>query len=949
MLTTRKCLRPTSLRSSLSALELMAPYHSSKSLVSTRAFWSNAQSQGCCYREAKGRTPSYTSSLHGTRRQHRVQLSGRSRVKLLSGSQFWRSASYWRKPLVLHGKEQTVLENHIEDWWRRWDKQHAKKFEDLAKRLETDPYEALFGASNRCLRWSNEGPDTVRTCRSSEAAEGLRGPWDEAVSQVKHRVNGGTKTPKSAPAELQEYEIDPITLYKVPKAVASTKSKIEPPSRTSESKSNDVPVKKFKSSSANVEPTVPGNIPSTQSDIYRNTTARDWLTQEGFRFSDSITESGKNTDLISDIDLSKISKVESALDRHVRKKGSELSTQSSPNCEPQAQQNRKDDVDLLRASDVRASAGLRGRPLKEDLSQKQARQKSLEARFDRPPSVLEGKLAEELAQSAIRRREIASRPEARHSDTKDVAQAAREASRDDSRPPQSKREPTPECAPNYSILTSSHINAIRSKLVPLKQNIDRLSEDYTYLKKRILDEKHRIQEARRRNAATKAKQLLDQEVSKQKDAMLNMECHRSQKPRSNLLESAPPEDGIRGEGDVASNIHEFLNRPRWYKRKAPHAQCEMDAKFHRLAAEKALVREIRDIYEDAYGKIGTEHHQFSNSSIATRTEEAGSPQMTGSVPPGWMTQGVSPERQPNERRPTVELTSNSRAEAVENSPPAPNFEKKEATALELTKDLKSIFATAATLTGDELRAVLREGWYKMASLADLAQGNVSKPAKQLETGSQVSNALSTVSISNDTTNTADFSLYRILAYDSSAQKVNSAKFSSQHLMDETTLTPPQAFQTLSNPGKFLPHLTNLYNKGYDVVSGGNDILVLKKTRELVTSKEDYHHRPNPIDGTTTPEVSTGNFASPTGFVNHNPIIPPEEQQQEVGPVLPRSQGKMRREEEVFSAGENQRWQEKRRRSRNHRRRASRRSRIKWMLLTGTMTAAACYGVGVYLE
>jgi hypothetical protein len=47
----------------------------------------------------------------------------------------------------------------------------------------------------------------------------------------------------------------------------------------------------------------------------------------------------------------------------------------------------------------------------------------------------------------------------------------------------------------------------------------------------------------------------------------------------------------------------------------------------------------------------------------------------------------------------------------------------------------------------------------------------------------------------------------------------------------------------------------------------------------ITSSGHSNHRINPVDGTTIPlpEAPTGNFASPTGFVNHDGFNAPEEE------------------------------------------------------------------------
>ena len=152
----------------------------------------------------------------------------------------------------------------------------------------------------------------------------------------------------------------------------------------------------------------------------------------------------------------------------------------------------------------------------------------------------------------------------------------------------------------------------------------------------------------------------------------------------------------------------------------------------------------------------------------------------------------------------------------------------------------------------------------------------------------------------------------------------------------------------------------LYNKGYSVISGASNILVFKreaKGDELAAAKHAEAIRyPNPVDGTV---ASTGNFASPTGFVNHDSPIPLEELDQHhaegtaaAEPVAETAQdgvGKVRREEEVFSGRSRGGWQDGN--GRRPRGKGGRRKERRWarVLVTGTVTAACCYAIGVVSE
>jgi hypothetical protein len=156
----------------------------------------------------------------------------------------------------------------------------------------------------------------------------------------------------------------------------------------------------------------------------------------------------------------------------------------------------------------------------------------------------------------------------------------------------------------------------------------------------------------------------------------------------------------------------------------------------------------------------------------------------------------------------------------------------------------------------------------------------------------------------------------------------------------------------------------LHNKGYNVVSGASNILVFKKeaTRdELAAAKHVEAKRyPNPVDGTI---ASTGNFASPTGFVNHDSPIPLEELEQHRAASAassskaanktfldaPRPSNKVRREEAVFSGRRRGGWQETKGRRCKRKTLPTRMMTFAYIVCTGILTATTCYQIGVVCE
>jgi hypothetical protein len=194
-------------------------------------------------------------------------------------------------------------------------------------------------------------------------------------------------------------------------------------------------------------------------------------------------------------------------------------------------------------------------------------------------------------------------------------------------------------------------------------------------------------------------------------------------------------------------------------------------------------------------------------------------------------------------------------------------------------------------------------------------------------------------------------LYKILAYDPTMQTINTAETTSIVTDTSAALTPAEVLLRLSNPSKFFPHFQPLQAEGYEIASGSGDVLVFRKVRDgpsidpVAPAKEipaEPVSRParrftNPIDGMQTIRPATGNFASPTGFVNHNF---PEEDIEE----FPRfnSHIDVRREEDVFTGGHGA-WKGKTRSEKK------KMSTGKKLLFGAAWVAAASYSVGVVTE
>ncbi|KAI6784855.1 uncharacterized protein J7T54_007949 [Emericellopsis cladophorae] len=117
--------------------------------------------------------------------------------------------------------------------------------------------------------------------------------------------------------------------------------------------------------------------------------------------------------------------------------------------------------------------------------------------------------------------------------------------------------------------------------------------------------------------------------------------------------------------------------------------------------------------------------------------------------------------------------------------------------------------------------------------------------------------------------------YKILAYDQQNDSVRTAETTSAVEDTSRPQTPGDIIPRLSNPVRFMPYFAMLEDQGYELLSGSDNTLVFRKVREAksgsTTAAEEANPGPkiNPIDLMGQPV--TGNFASPTGFVNYDSI------------------------------------------------------------------------------
>ena len=712
MLSSRKALEPRSLRGSTTGIILSSQSrtsHSSRSSLFSlhREFsWgSKHKTTSCAGKVCKGfstqdltakattRKLLYRSTLWGNHHPHKY-------LPIYAPIQEWRFLSSWgRKPESTSGsRNKAEADQEEEDWYTRWEKQKLRQYDEFVKRVEHDPYAALFGKSWLNFSGENTEPKAAKTSSSNSPEETSvpkkekpLGNWppksDSNSTKISESNSVHDRVLKSETIPIQahdqEYKIDPITNRKVSKTPSSPvfTVRIEPQIRDVEKGVKVVFKKSNSASPASLEhrsiimkhaQTLSRPYPPSKDTPPPNQHGGNgWLAQEGFCNSQGFKEDAQPTlETCVTKPITTATKIETALDRHLDSKstnGKEMNER--PQLQYKHEEKKTDDVDLLRPTDVRALAGLRGNLPKESDIDKQARRQRLEQSYESCSLKHASQLAGEAAgNKTVQKREERSVETSTASELRfgswlkgtlqDTKIKDKEASKDtiavwvnklsdernfdpvpldqslESMPLSS--EPLNAIAPEAQANAKDKASKLKAQIVPFKAKLDAMKADYESLRQQWLQEVRRVREkAAKKEAELKAKRMAkrareihEEEIKTQKIAMEAMEMRRSdgstnrattavgkglgndggEKPAPRRLQSFLP-----GEGDMASNVHEFAERDRWYKRKAPHAMdpkdVEMDAKLQKLARDKALIREVRDIYEDTYGTIDTRHRQ----------------------------------------------------------------------------------------------------------------------------------------------------------------------------------------------------------------------------------------------------------------------------------------------------------------------------------------------------
>ncbi|KAI6913128.1 hypothetical protein KC318_g1857 [Hortaea werneckii] len=519
---------------------------------------------------------------------------------------------------------------------------------------------------------------------------------------------------------------------------------------------------------------------------------------------------------------------------------------------------------------------------------------------------------------------------------------------------------------------------------------------------------------------------------------------------------------VQAEGDFDPKICDFAaaDGGKWYKQPTcpPRPSKEEMAQAEQKARDRALVDEVRGIYEEHYGPIDVEHRQALKSESAARDGAKNKGVGEGEHDPALgkalrehegkgKGYGFQPDGLAEELKLKGKLAREAEIDRQEK-----NAHEAQASSPSVQDGKRIVDDASPKLIPTELSKKQNEGPTTTRDVPPAAGSGIEWESPPL---------------------------YKVLAYDSGNDKFSTATTITPAFSGATVETPisiPQALSQLYQPARFVSRFAELQREGFQVIHGTRDLLVFKKVRTandissakavegassgqpslvdhgLIKPKENgmaedaahfygkyvgrkdrgkgydstpletgrilvpyenalaqeaahaydenaavlaqkgsRHPAVNPsIDassglsgGTPLEEVSTGNFASPTGFVNHDPVFPAEggpkddfggavvegadtrlksaraqaREYENAGVVessrygSPSAAARVRREEPVFS-GSRKRWNDRHERHHRHPRTHHRRRRgglFGWVVKVGVSAAAVSYVIGVAAE
>lgn len=335
------------------------------------------------------------------------------------------------------------------------------------------------------------------------------------------------------------------------------------------------------------------------------------------------------------------------------------------------------------------------------------------------------------------------------------------------------------------------------------------------------------EDTHKRQREEAAKSMLDKEVTQQKLAMMKME-NVSKKPLSSVDSRSLPD-------------------PESIQKRA----AEEVAKKEQKARDAELVREIRSAYEDEYGPITTQHRQVKESNVES-------------------------DKSVSENSLKPEVVESVNAELKTEEPLSAFSEEISLKKVETETEIPSNPSTPSVSTTHETAELKTRAEQSPPS----TQASYSELISDTQPNSAIAEGPEPIPEAELTDVNAITTSYAILAYDHTTSSITRATVSAPQNSTETPMPLTVALTQLTHPAKFLPYLQSLKERGFVPVTCSNNLLILRRTgppeqrSKTMRSQESSNEKlVNPIDKTGNgaiggAHVPTGNFASPTGFVNY---------------------------------------------------------------------------------
>ncbi|KAE8373769.1 hypothetical protein BDV26DRAFT_284844 [Aspergillus bertholletiae] len=208
------------------------------------------------------------------------------------------------------------------------------------------------------------------------------------------------------------------------------------------------------------------------------------------------------------------------------------------------------------------------------------------------------------------------------------------------------------------------------------------------------------------------------------------------------------------------------------------------------------------------------------------------------------------------------------------------------------RDIRARFqepAHAASVNGAGSGPAMLESTTQLHSEED--SSNTSPlPVQEEQTGASLSTKQACGNAQVTTNSSLIGDTYRVLAYDPLTLQITRAETHSSFHTPHELLHPAEILPRLNNPSKFLPYFAEMQADGYEIVSGGGDLLVFRKAfTEQTKSKLNADVRDEPLFNDEASRGSnTASAASPApGPSGPATDVPPQKGGSRAGKILRR--------------------------------------------------------------